>query len=124
MRKNFNRKNFKLKFLTLNFVTCSDIHVYNYNYNYNIYLNTHVRATDITVHIKRFSCFVRLNFTLEALEVVCPAYDFFVAKLKEMEISHAPINAEKVSTTFPQYFGYKRVKELVSMFIKWPGCAS
>ncbi|XP_028413543.1 methyltransferase-like protein 22 isoform X2 [Dendronephthya gigantea] len=55
----------------------------------------------------------RINFTLEALEIVSPAYDYFMNKLEVLTKKNPPsIKIEKLETNFPQYFKYERVKEL------------
>lgn len=46
----------------------------------------------------------RLNFTLDCLDVACPAYEYFCACIKQF---HA-----KVIPEIPQYFKYKRSKYL------------
>ena len=54
----------------------------------------------------------RRNFTLKDLEVVSPAYDYFVTKL-QVETTNgneAAIKVEKLSTEFTQYFKYDRVR--------------
>ena len=62
----------------------------------------------------------RINFTLEDLAPVCPAYNYFIKCLgrtysldgkSEVAIS---FTAEQLLTEFGQYFEYERVKELVS----------
>ena len=60
----------------------------------------------------------RINFTLKDLEVVSPAYDYFVTKLQEITNGNEPaIKVEKLSTEFTQYFKYDRVKQLVRIRI-------
>ena len=60
----------------------------------------------------------RINFTLKDLEVVSPAYDYFVTKLQEIKNGNEPaIKVEKLSTEFTQYFKYDRVKQLVRIGI-------
>lgn len=55
----------------------------------------------------------RINFTLQALEVISPAYDYFMTKLKEIsERVESRMNVQKLATKFPQYFMYDRVKQL------------
>lgn len=60
----------------------------------------------------------RINFTLKDLEVVSPAYDYFVTKLREITNGSDPaIKVEKLSTEFTQYFKYDRVRQLVRIRI-------
>lgn len=63
----------------------------------------------------------RLNFTLEALDVACPAYIHFaeaVAHDSSLKVKQLPVD-------FPQFLEYDRVKELVSLslskcyFVYW-----
>ena len=65
----------------------------------------------------------RLNFTIEDRDISCPAHKHFIDRLsrlknrthinedgnKEFQFAVTPIHV-----TFPQYFDYERVKELVS----------
>lgn len=61
-----------------------------------------------------FGYFCRINFTLQSLDVVSPAYDYFISRLDEMKKKDdRAIKVQKIPTDFPQYFKYDRVKELV-----------
>ena len=52
----------------------------------------------------------RLNFTLEALDVSCPAYGHFTETLER----DSALTARQLPVDFPQFLEYDRVKELVS----------
>ena len=55
----------------------------------------------------------RINFTLEDLEVVSPAYDYLMTKLEKMtEICEPRIKVQRISTDFQQYFMYDKVQHL------------
>ena len=54
--------------------------------------------------------FLRLNFTLEDLDVACPAYNHFIKTLS----CHSGLKGRRLEADFPQFFEYDRVKELVS----------
>lgn len=58
----------------------------------------------------------RLNFTLEDLDVACPAYEQFLSCVEKLTSSVTPsgaqFTAERV-TDFRQYFTYERTKYLV-----------
>ncbi|XP_031561304.1 methyltransferase-like protein 22 [Actinia tenebrosa] len=59
----------------------------------------------------------RLNFTLEFLEVSCPAYDHFINTLQKLE-SEQVLQSRKIPTSFKQFLEYERVKELELWEIK------
>ena len=65
----------------------------------------------------------RLNFTLKDLAVTCPAYSHFTERIDELESKQKRLTARKLSTDFPKYLQYDRVKELVSveviLFVYW-----
>ncbi|XP_046863869.1 methyltransferase-like protein 22 isoform X2 [Xenia sp. Carnegie-2017] len=56
----------------------------------------------------------RIIFTLEALDVVSPAYDYFIKKLEKLskENENLKVHFKKLDTNIPQYFNYLRVNEL------------
>ncbi len=61
----------------------------------------------------------RINFTIEDLAPVAPAYNHFMSCLETMYSTGnngvvVLFTAEQLSTEFEQYFEYERVKELVS----------
>lgn len=51
----------------------------------------------------------RINFTIEALDVVSPAYDYFQQCLTRLETK---LNAQQIKVDFPQYFQYERNPKL------------
>ena len=58
--------------------------------------------------------FDRLNFTLENLDVSCPAYNYFQQCLTEMCQDRKKFVVEQINTSLlPQYFQYERNKYLV-----------
>ena len=62
----------------------------------------------------------RINFTLEDLAPVCPAYNYFMKCLERTYFSDSKsevaisFKAEQLPTEFGQHLEYERVKELVS----------
>jgi len=50
----------------------------------------------------------RLNFTLEKLDVSCPAHDHFLRRLSEWENRAKSVQVQRIPTDFPQTFDYKR----------------
>jgi len=58
----------------------------------------------------------RFVFTIQDLDTVAPAYDFFMKKLEHLK-SNLPVgftmSVVKLGTDFPQHFCYQRVKEMV-----------
>ena len=71
--------------------------------------------------MKCFCCFFfSLNFTMENLDVSCPAYDHFkqcLADLCQMTNDRIQFTSEQIDTAFPQYFQYNRTKYLVRMLL-------
>ena len=59
----------------------------------------------------------RLNFTLEALAVTSPAYNYFLDRIEALQRKDKKLTAKKLGTEFPQYLQYERVKELVNSAI-------
>ena len=61
--------------------------------------------------------FHRLNFTLENLDVSCPAYNYFgqcLTELCQQNQERKKFVVEEVNTSsLPQYFQYNRIKYLV-----------
>ena len=49
------------------------------------------------------------------LAVTCPAYSHFTERIDELESKQKRLTARKLSTDFPKYLPYDRVKELVSV---------
>ncbi len=64
--------------------------------------------------------YYRVNFTLEDLAPVAPAYDYFMSCMDSCsyptgtEGTTISFSATQLSTDFEQYFEYERVRELVS----------
>jgi len=62
----------------------------------------------------------RFVFTIEDLDTVAPAYDYFLDLLNQLQ-SDPPLgysmHVEQIDTNFPQYFCYERVKEMVLLNI-------
>ena len=59
----------------------------------------------------------------------CPAYMYFLSLLENLSVGNEPIRSRRLSTDFPEYSSYDRVKELVSsktVTIQrlWPGLTS
>ena len=60
-------------------------------------------------------CF-RLNFTLDNLDVACPAYEHFLSCLRELDIHNVnglQITDSQLQCDFPQRFQYNRTEHLV-----------
>ena len=55
-----------------------------------------------------------MNFTLEELAVTSPAYNYFLGRIEELEMKEQRLRARKLSTEFPKYLQYERVKQLVN----------
>lgn len=53
----------------------------------------------------------RLNFTLENLEVGCPAHDHFLRQLEALKRSERT-SVERLTTDFPRHFDYRRTDYL------------
>lgn len=62
-------------------------------------------------------CFsLRLNFTLRHMDVTCEAYDHFCQCLEQLSVlreKHTRFTVTPVSCSFPQFFQYERVSQLV-----------
>ena len=59
----------------------------------------------------------RINFTVEDLAPASPAYEYFRSCMEKdypSEGGKLQFAVQQLSTDFPQYFHYERVKELVS----------
>ena len=60
---------------------------------------------------------------MKDLAVTCPAYSHFTERIDELESKQKRLTARKLSTDFPKYLQYDRVKELVSieviLFVYW-----
>ncbi|EDO35475.1 predicted protein [Nematostella vectensis] len=59
----------------------------------------------------------RLNFTLEYLDVACPAYIHFTAKLRHLQ-QQGLLFTRQLPLDFPNYIQYDRVRELELWEIK------
>ncbi|KAK3730372.1 hypothetical protein QZH41_020668, partial [Actinostola sp. cb2023] len=53
----------------------------------------------------------RINFTLDDLDVACPAYDHFIQTIETLQ-SDKILQVRRIPAVFAQYFDYERVKEL------------
>ncbi|XP_020901398.1 methyltransferase-like protein 22 [Exaiptasia diaphana] len=53
----------------------------------------------------------RLNFTMEDLDVVCPAYKYYLQTIQRLQTKKI-LHVKQIPTTFTQFFNYERVKEL------------
>lgn len=61
-------------------------------------------------------CSLRLNFTLRHMDVSCEAYDHFRSCLDQITVlreKHTKFTVTPVSCSFPQFFQYERVNQLV-----------
>ena len=58
----------------------------------------------------------RVNFTLDDLDAVSPAYDHFVACVTECSDQYG-LKGACLDTPIPQYFQYERVPQLVSVYV-------
>ncbi|KAG1668719.1 Methyltransferase-like protein 22 [Nymphon striatum] len=56
----------------------------------------------------------RINFTLHAMDVVAPAYQYFLDWLSELSSTDSKWVAKRITTMFEKYFDYNRVPQLVS----------
>ncbi|GAB6031171.1 Methyltransferase-like protein 22 [Chamberlinius hualienensis] len=73
------------------------------------FLRGNRRPINVFISLER-----RLNFTLDNLEVSCPAYDHFIECIKKFEsdVELPQLTISQISTDFTQYFSYKRTKYL------------
>ncbi|XP_066027091.1 methyltransferase-like protein 22 isoform X3 [Pocillopora verrucosa] len=78
-------------------------------------LHLFAQKTDIVLYL---TVEKRLNFTLKDLAVTCPAYSHFTERIDELESKQKRLTARKLSTDFPKYLQYDRVKELELWEIK------
>lgn len=64
----------------------------------------------------------RFVFTIEDLDTVAPAYDYFLELLNQLQ-SDPPLgysmSVDQIDINFPQYFCYERVKEMVLLNINF-----
>ena len=96
----------------LSVIIASDV-IYDDNLT-DAFLETVERLFDLSRDVVLYiSLEKRINFTLQALEVVSPAYDYFMTKVEKMSERCEPrMKVQRISTEFQQYFMYDKVKQL------------